>query len=612
MKSFTLIHRPLFGLVSLLFAAMVPITAQAQILAYKQLQSMFRQGAAWHLVFVETLANTGSEKVEGVQIESDLTSLGSNRRVRMLREAPQIQREQGGGQVVGAAALNLAYDGETDKNLLADGASLGPGELLQVVYSVDLTLGSGPYAVQSVASPGGDLSQNGEKDHQSNQDFDTPTYISLPRTESFSGNACPGGQLESRFNLITNSDFLKVTGLHPSSEEPLHVESGPNQLLAGSFYSESVYAGDDAFTPDNNNNGAYQFDFSNAVAIHQANVGTGITLYDNTFFQHPFPGDDSRQLKGAPNYLLYNGNRASQPIDVWAQQLSGLSAGATYHFIVYASNAAWPGLNGAVVQPPQLRLVARGDGEQVSGVFTIPQEAAEEQDTWRPVSFQFAAPPNGTVELAIEDQVTNHIFGDRLALAEPRLFKCVVSGEDDDQDGLTNEQEVTLGTNPDSGDSDGDGKSDSDEVGPGVSRPRDADGDGVIDALESSVADAAGDGKSDEVDAVDDGPNGDADADGISNGDERKIGSDPNNPDTDGDGKPDSVEYSQGDTDGDGIPNILESDKKDTDGDGLPDEFDNFDNRPKGSGGGGGSAGFGLALLAGLGLAWRRRSMRRR
>jgi len=54
-----------------------------------------------------------------------------------------------------------------------------------------------------------------------------------------------------------------------------------------------------------------------------------------------------------------------------------------------------------------------------------------------------------------------------------------------DSDGLTNQQEVTIGTDPNNPDTDNDGYTDFEEVGSDPAHPKDTDGDGIIDALDT-------------------------------------------------------------------------------------------------------------------------------
>jgi len=123
------------------------------------------------------------------------------------------------------------------------------------------------------------------------------------------------------------------------------------------------------------------------------------------------------------------------------------------------------------------------------------------------------------------------------------------SGHDVDMDGLADEAEATLGTDPARADSDGDGLDDGAEV-PDVARPRDTDADGVIDAR----------------DADDDG-------DDVATRDERPLGADR---DSDMDGTPDRLDA---DDDGDTLATRLEraadlSAGHDLDLDGLASHLD--------------------------------------
>ena len=155
-----------------------------------------------------------------------------------------------------------------------------------------------------------------------------------------------------------------------------------------------------------------------------------------------------------------------------------------------------------------------------------------------------------------------------------------VGPTDADNDGLTDTQETTLGTNRFDPDTDGDGERDGAEVGGNVNAPLDSDGDGIIDALESSVADADNDGVANESDPANANPcvpNAshaaclayDSDGDGLTNAQEDAAGTNRNLADTDGDGANDNTEVGGNanapiDSDGDGIANALESSVTDT------------------------------------------------
>lgn len=136
---------------------------------------------------------------------------------------------------------------------------------------------------------------------------------------------------------------------------------------------------------------------------------------------------------------------------------------------------------------------------------------------------------------------------------------------DIDGDGLLNEREAVIGTNPEKTDTDGDGATDKEDLFP---------------TDEKYSSDIDGDGTADEIDT-------DNDNDSVSDVDEKKYGSDPFKTDTDGDGLSDYTEIItyqtnplKPDSDGDGIIDKLELDqgtnplKTDTDNDGIPDNKD--------------------------------------
>ena len=147
---------------------------------------------------------------------------------------------------------------------------------------------------------------------------------------------------------------------------------------------------------------------------------------------------------------------------------------------------------------------------------------------------------------------------------------------DQDNDGIPNKLEALLNTNPNKADTDGDGIDDLTEVGPDLTSPLDSDLDGIIDALDTSNdADSDNDGLTDQQElTLKSNPESvDSDGDGIN--DYLEIGSDINDPlDTDADG---ILNLNDPDDDNDQLNTRYESRigtnplRQDSDGDTLSD-----------------------------------------
>ncbi|HET9912536.1 MAG TPA: hypothetical protein VFQ13_11640 [Anaerolineales bacterium] len=149
--------------------------------------------------------------------------------------------------------------------------------------------------------------------------------------------------------------------------------------------------------------------------------------------------------------------------------------------------------------------------------------------------------------------------------------QAALSGQSDsDSDGLTNDRETTLGTDPLKPDTDGDKLLDGDEVDTRQTDPlkADTDGDSLQDGDEIQIhqtdprnPDTDGDGRADglEIAGGSDPRNVDSDGDGVRDGDEITLETDPRNPDSDGDGLKDGQENANcprprvPDSDNDGI-----------------------------------------------------------
>lgn len=112
---------------------------------------------------------------------------------------------------------------------------------------------------------------------------------------------------------------------------------------------------------------------------------------------------------------------------------------------------------------------------------------------------------------------------------------------DDDNDGLTDEEETAKGTNPLSADTDQDKINDKIDAFPlDKTEWRDTDSDGIGDNKDD---DADGDGLANQEETIEYGSNPlnyDSDNDDFNDGQEAQAHTDPNNPDTDNDGATDS------------------------------------------------------------------------
>ncbi|MHA1587678.1 MAG: M28 family peptidase [Candidatus Thorarchaeota archaeon] len=167
---------------------------------------------------------------------------------------------------------------------------------------------------------------------------------------------------------------------------------------------------------------------------------------------------------------------------------------------------------------------------------------------------------------------------------------------DTDADGLNDDFELSIGGDPTSADSDGDGALDYDEYMWGSSlQLNDTDGDGILDGMEAelgsdpTLVDTDGDGLDDWNETysyLTSSVSSDTDSDGLEDGFEVSVGLNPLSPDSDGDGLSDLFEFLNflnplsNDTDGDGWSDAYEVEfcmsptSADTDGDGIPDGID--------------------------------------
>jgi hypothetical protein len=203
-----------------------------------------------------------------------------------------------------------------------------------------------------------------------------------------------------------------------------------------------------------------------------------------------------------------------------------------------------------------------------------------------------AVPVSGSFPILVDEDVLQIIVTDDAGNSSSGTVTISV---DTDNDGLANNEEMALGTNPNNPDSDGDGINDGQEVTIDNTDPlNDCDSVGGI-PLGASDCDIDGLTTQEEATLGTDPNNPDTDNDGLTDGEEVELGTDPNNSDSDGDGINDGDEIVDGtdplndcdsnngtplptsDCDADGLTgseeNTLGTDPEndDTDGDGIND-----------------------------------------
>ena len=569
---------------------MMASTAHAALGISKQLHVPITQEAdgSFTMAFYLRIVSDDEDEVSNIEVrdtvKQDFEGGSTNVQVT-LAQAPVFYDWAGGNETTtNSGTLHSGFLTGTDNTILSAATLPAGGGTTIVRYQVNVKFvdDPGPLATNSEVgiNDGGfdsrDISNHGEKPDLLNLEDDSATTLFLPKfaAADLYTSLCAGEDVdfdESQLNHIVNSGFTTDNGTPGQLEPPV---AAGQPLADGSFTSGADYAGDDAYPADGGANTAGQI-----------SIRTNIGLHSNNVQQHPFPGDANRSYVAATNnWLFYNGNKSGNPVDVWKQTVRNLQKDQPYNFTVYVSNAAWPGFNSS--EHPQIELQAGGSvlpltvaGDAGGNDYTVPVD--DQTDDWRLLEAVYTPVEDGDVELKIVNNQTG-AYLNNLALTSIGLRTCAVQ-MDTDGDGLNDDIEVFLGTDKDLEDTDGDGANDNIEVGDPLNPP-DADGDGKINALESSTADADGDGDVDQADANDsDGPLGDIDNDGLTNAQEAALGTDPDMADTDADGADDLTEVGSDvtsplDNDGDGKIDALESSTVDVDGDGDFDQADGNDN----------------------------------
>ena len=269
----------------------------------------------------------------------------------------------------------------------------------------------------------------------------------------------------------------------------------------------------------------------------QLQVGSGHTMVQATFTA---PQTPQTPTSSGPNSMNFETATASASYQgtVWSEGEVG--SGTWYesyeldtseHTLVYNS-ATW-----------QFDLFWNATGETIAGVITeLDPDLVTDAD------------------YVISDVVRDAGAGNLVtSFTLTYIGTPDTSNVDTDGDGLTDDYESSIGTDPNNWDTDGDGLSDQEEdqnygTDPNTS---DTDGDGISDGEEINNYGT-------------DPATADTDGDGLNDGDEVNNSTDPSSPDTDGDGVQDGS---------DAFPSDPNEDT-DTDGDGTGDNADGAPNDP--------------------------------
>ncbi|QWX82714.1 gliding motility-associated C-terminal domain-containing protein [Cellulophaga sp. HaHaR_3_176] len=169
------------------------------------------------------------------------------------------------------------------------------------------------------------------------------------------------------------------------------------------------------------------------------------------------------------------------------------------------------------------------DGDNITDItYTV---VTDNNGDWS-LDTENATPDSGNFPILVDEDIINITATDP---AGNSGTGAVTISVDTDGDGLTDNDEVNLGTDPNNTDSDGDGINDGQEVTVDNTNPLDDCSSNGGTGLPDSDCDEDGLTTAEETAAGTDPINPDSDNDGLTDGEEIALGTDPLNPDSDGD-----------------------------------------------------------------------------
>ena len=254
---------------------------------------------------------------------------------------------------------------------------------LTFIANVQITASSGTVTnTVSIAGPAGLLEINAANNSATDTDAVTPQTAAVVSAAQI----CPAGSTEQLNNLLTNSDY--------------------SNTAAGVGASVTQYALNTAPTDP-------------GVAIQTGSQNYGPTVV----VQAPFPGDPTRSVAGANNWLYNEGNASAggAAYRIWSQTVTGLTIGTSYEWMYYGSNALNRGSAATVLPTIEFRVV-NGSTPSTLAANSFANEAAGTSDTWTLRQSVFASTSTSVIlQLWDTAAATN---GDSFASTQIVLREC--------------------------------------------------------------------------------------------------------------------------------------------------------------------------------------------
>ena len=194
---------------------------------------------------------------------------------------------------------------------------------------------------------------------------------------------CQAGSTEQLTNLLANSDYANTSS------------------SVGSFVPQGAA-------------NSQATDTSVAVQVGPKNYGPDVVV------QSSFPGDSSRSVASANNWLYNNGNNTGGVYRFWSQTVTGLVPGRTYEWMYYGSNALNRGSAAAALPTIQMRVLTTTTFTLLTSSF--PNEGAGTSDTWTLQQSIFPATATSVI-LQLWDAAPAG-FGDDFASTQVLLREC--------------------------------------------------------------------------------------------------------------------------------------------------------------------------------------------